>query len=313
MTFISRSAYLKPGSVGGTLIREVIAFLREQGVQLPIVSDILIATSAGSDSVALAHLLVHYGRKISPRTQISLLHINHRWRANESDQDAEFVRQLGEKWGVPVKIHTLDPPSELLKDSWEEYARIHRKKIYQNESQAGRLILTAHHADDFAETLLWRFCTGAIETHGGGICFSQGAEMRPFLKQRKSKIRDYLQEVGQDYREDKTNDSSRFMRARLRKEVIPHLGAIFPRWVDHLVQLGLKFQKTQTLGGFASDHSNSIETRERIEGLFQSEGIKARRPHWSQLLSGLENEEGRVRKMDLPGGWKLTLEKSTFK
>src|SRR4051812_45912614 len=88
-----QTPYPKPGPVGGRLIRTMIATLREAGVVLPITSDILCAVSGGADSLALAHLLAHYGRRIvpRPREQLTLLHINHGWRGRASNADARFV------------------------------------------------------------------------------------------------------------------------------------------------------------------------------------------------------------------------------
>src|SRR4051812_30738153 len=101
--------YPKPGPVGGRLIREVISFLKKQNFQLPITSHILIGVSGGSDSVGLAHLLSHFGRRIVSPSQITLLHVNHGWRGKESDLDEAFVKDLGNRWGVPVVTHKLKP------------------------------------------------------------------------------------------------------------------------------------------------------------------------------------------------------------
>src|SRR4051794_22839086 len=87
---LPKSFVRKPGPTGGALIRTVVGFLRQFQIQLPIDSHILIAVSGGADSVGLAHLLVHYGRRVIDRSKIRLLHINHGWRADESDQDEDF-------------------------------------------------------------------------------------------------------------------------------------------------------------------------------------------------------------------------------
>src|SRR6185437_14954045 len=88
--------YPKPGPVGGRIIRQVIADLRKAGLDLPITSDILIAVSGGSDSMALAQLVLRYGRRISAPGKIGLLHVNHGWRGKASLKDEQHVRKFAE-------------------------------------------------------------------------------------------------------------------------------------------------------------------------------------------------------------------------
>ena len=109
------SRYPKPKEVGGHLIRRLVAFLREMEVQLPLTSHILIAISGGIDSVALAHLISHFGRRIVDKKQITFLHINHGWRGEESDQDELFIRDLSHQWKIPLIVHQLHQKEELLK------------------------------------------------------------------------------------------------------------------------------------------------------------------------------------------------------
>src|SRR5690242_13334001 len=116
----SSPPYPKPGAVGGKLIREVVQFLKEQGVRLPIDSDILIGVSGGSDSVALAHLLLKYGRRILSPKQVAILHINHGWRGSESDEDEAFVKALGVRFRVPVHVEKGTPPKTGSGKSWED-------------------------------------------------------------------------------------------------------------------------------------------------------------------------------------------------
>jgi tRNA(Ile)-lysidine synthase len=121
--------YPQPGPVGGRLIREVIALLKDHQISLPLNSHILIASSGGLDSTALGLLISKYGRRIAHKGGMSLLHINHGWRGVESDEDEQFVRGLGEQWGLPVIVRRMSelPPSESLGQSAEDLARRQRK------------------------------------------------------------------------------------------------------------------------------------------------------------------------------------------
>ena len=193
--------YPKPGPVGGRLIRAVVGTLRGAGLLLPITSDILCAISGGADSMSLAHLLVRYGRRVVDHDRLKLLHVNHGWRGRESDADARFVMAAAREWGIPFLLRKGTPPSGT-KDSWEAHARAERKKFF---AEFGGPILTAHHADDLAETVLWRILTGAARTHGGGIAVRHENELRPLLGVRKADLKAYLKEEGLSWREDSTS------------------------------------------------------------------------------------------------------------
>lgn len=294
-----RKKYLKPGEQGGRLIRRCISLLRQQGLKLPITSDILIATSGGPDSVALAHLLVHFGRRVVSRDQIHLLHVNHHWRDEESDGDERFVRYLGEVWKVPVIFRHLDPPQLREGESWEELARSGRKLIYQEESQkiGDALIFTGHQADDLAETLVWRFFTGALDSHGGGIYVRHGSEVRPLLTTRKAELIHYLQEVNQGYCIDATNGSGRFLRSRMRKVLMPEVERLFPKAVDHLIRGAFEYQQQEDMKK-ADLTSSAKETQDLQISVYKQSGIKLRRAHWNQVKEGKE--------VSLPKGWRLT-------
>lgn len=300
--------YPKSGPLGGTLIRKVISFLKSQQLCLPISSHILIAISGGIDSVGLAHLIVHFGRRIVPREKITLLHINHGWRGKESDEDEEWVKSLAAQWGVPIEVKRLSGPPQNG-DSWEESARNARQKIFRELAQNNPLIFTAHQADDLAETLLWRLCTGTAETHGGGISFRHGSEIRPFLKIRKNEILHYLQEVGQSYREDSTNQSQRFLRAKMRSSLMPELERIFPRAVEHLGAVALKAQ-TQ-IAEFPDKEEELL-----LKWVIGAAGLKARRAHFALIHEKLEKlvaNESWSGEIHLPNNWKLIRERSNQK
>lgn len=238
--------YPKPGPIGGTLLRRAVALLRRAGVELPLAnSDILIALSGGPDSVALARLLVRYGRRIAPRGALGLLHLNHGWRKEGAKKDEIFVRALARRWDVPLEVIRLPPPREAYAkgESWEARARALRQEVYKRMAAAGARIFTAHHADDLAETVLWRLLTAGRAGALGGIAVTTNAgEVRPLLTTRKWEIVGFLREEGLQWRDDESNHDERFLRARLRARVMPELEKIFPRGVARLTELALAAQ-----------------------------------------------------------------------
>jgi tRNA(Ile)-lysidine synthase len=306
-----KQAYPRPGEVGGRLIRELISFHRlQKGPALPLTSHILIAVSGGIDSMALAQLLVKYGRRVGGRKQIRLIHINHRWRGAESDADESFVRQFARNSGVGFTVVRLKAPhGEATGESLEAKARNSRKKIFERLSQKYQApVFTAHHADDLAETMIWRLLTGSAETHGGGIRFQHGAELRPLLRTRKETLRAFLEEEGIKWREDRTNHEGRFLRSKLRQEAMPALEGLFPRMVERLVEQALQAQRAIPFSGQQSGFDLSY--------LFQAAGLDLRRNH----ITFLKELERRVNEGDsksgewnLPEGWKLRWEGASKK
>ena len=232
--------YPKPRQSGGMLIRQVIRAFRGLGMKLPLTSDILIASSAGLDSTALAHALIKYGKRVGAKEQMILLHINHGWRGAESDQDAQFVKELAQKLQVRCEVVKLRGKPQAG-ESWEAWARNARQRVYLQMSRRyyGAPVITAHHRDDLAETVLWRVFSGGKAMIQAGIHPKVGVEIRPLLACGKDLLQGYLEEEGQAWREDRTNHESRFLRAQIRQELMPRLKKVFPDATQKLIELGI--------------------------------------------------------------------------
>jgi tRNA(Ile)-lysidine synthase len=280
------------------MIREVIRFLRSQGLTLPLNSSlsshILLAVSGGPDSLALAHLLIRYGRRVAPRESLRILHVNHGWRGAESDADERLVRDFAKKMGVPISVKRCKPPIDTGR-SLEELAREHRKSFFEKMARKyDGQVFTAHHGDDLAETVLWRIMTGALKTHGGGISFRHGCELRPFLTLRKDDIYAYLNEEGLSWSVDRTNHEGRFLRSRIRLELLPVLKSVFPQAAEHLMKIGFDAQRELPVENSAANVLLQIaETQGQI---------RTRRAHRKMVQS-------KAAEIHLPEGWKLTCER----
>jgi tRNA(Ile)-lysidine synthase len=272
----------------------MIKTLREAGIQLPISSYIHCAVSAGSDSMALALLLARYGRRVVGEGGVRLIHVNHGWRGAESEGDAAFVKAFAQRLKVPIKMVRLKTPRNVEGESLEAWARTERKEAFRKIS-GGEPVLTAHHADDLAETLLWRLFTGQSATHGGGIAVVHEQhglkQIRPLLRIRKEELQEFLIEEGQAWREDRTNHEGRFLRSRMRQVLMPEIQKIFPRAIEHLVEAGLRAQrKTQ-----------KQEEQAPLERVLRAEGLRLKREHLERLYSARWQGE-----VSLPNGWKLS-------
>lgn len=222
-------------------MRALVRGFKDLKLQLPLTSHILCGISGGSDSVALGVALARYGRRIVPAAKIRFVHVNHGWRGAESDADEAFVRRLAQTLEVPlVVVRARERPAPG--ESWEDHARRLRLAAFDRTARelGCRYVVTAHTGDDLAETRLWRLFTGKWETHGEGILSRHGNQLRPLLQIRKHELQAFLREEGIEWREDSTNHEGRFLRSKMRQELLPAIERIFPRAVSHLMQLAPK-------------------------------------------------------------------------
>ncbi|OPL17580.1 MAG: hypothetical protein AVO35_09100 [Candidatus Aegiribacteria sp. MLS_C] len=190
---------------------------------LPEGSSVVAAVSGGSDSVALLRLLQRFASHMG--WKVMVLHVDHGARPGSPD-DAEFVRGLASGAGLPFVLRKLQPPES---GSLEDHFSRERRRIYGSCCEDGSLVATGHTADDRAETLVMRLLEGAGLRGLGGMDYIGGGPVRrPLLDLTRAGLREYLEEMGQEWREDPTNAGKDFLRNRIRQEVMPVLEAISP-------------------------------------------------------------------------------------
>jgi tRNA(Ile)-lysidine synthase len=195
---------------------------------------VLVAVSGGADSVALLHTL----RRLAPdlRLWLSVLHVDHGLRP-EAGADAEFVDALCRAWAVPVRVARV---TVTARGSVEAAARAARYAALSREAAriSADRIAVGHTADDQAETVLMRILQGAGLRGLAGIPPRRGRIIRPLIEIRHADIVAELESVGSAWRQDASNRDPRFLRARLRHQLIPHLCATYnPAVVDGLVRV----------------------------------------------------------------------------
>ena len=199
-------------------------------------SKILIAISGGVDSVILAYLCKQLN------LNIALAHCNFNLRGAESDADEDFVFELAKDWNVEVFIENFDTKQFAIdkKVSTQMAARTLRY-FWFNElaSQLGYdYILTAHHADDNFETFLINLSRGTGLDGLLGIPSTNENIARPLLPYKRVTIEKYAKRQKLKWQEDSSNSSTKYLRNKLRHDVIPILKGINP-------QLLQNFEKTQ--------------------------------------------------------------------
>ncbi len=195
----------------------------------------LLALSGGPDSIALFHLL----RGVDFSFEVA--HIDHSWRP-ESSKEAETLQALCLKYHLTFHLHTLAPPEG---GNLEDKARGERLAFFRRLCKQRELrgVFLAHHADDQAETVLKRVLEGASLPKLRGLApvkEVQGLALhRPLLTTRKKELLEWLEKRGYHYFEDGTNRDPRFLRGRLRHEILPSLSKQFGKQVStSLCRLG---------------------------------------------------------------------------
>ena len=189
-------------------------------------SKLLIAISGGLDSVVLTHLCHKLG------FHIALAHCNFNLRGNESDADEDFVLQLAENLELEVFVERFD--TELYakenKCSIQMAARELRYTWFAELAEQLKFdyILTAHHADDNLETFIINFTRGTGLEGLKGIPEVNDKFVRPLLSFSSKDIETYAQENNMKWRDDSSNRSVKYLRNKLRHEVIPILKEINP-------------------------------------------------------------------------------------
>ncbi len=187
---------------------------------------LLIAISGGLDSVVLTHLCKQVN------FEISLAHCNFNLRGTESDSDEAFVLDLANNLDLEVFIESFETETyaQNNKLSIQMAARELRYNWFQDLAQQLDFdyILTAHHADDNLETFLINLTRGTGLDGLKGIPEINKNIVRPLLKFTREDIEVYAKKNSIKWREDSSNASTKYLRNKLRHDVIPVLKAINP-------------------------------------------------------------------------------------
>ncbi|WP_456437676.1 tRNA lysidine(34) synthetase TilS [Psychroserpens sp.] len=194
-------------------------------------SKLLIAVSGGLDSVVLAQLC-H-----ALKFDITLAHCNFKLRGKESDLDENFVLKLGDKLDVEVFVENSDTETyaETEKLSIQMAARELRYNWFFDlaENLNFDYILTAHHADDNLETFLINLTRGTGLNGLTGIPEINENIVRPLLSFTRDQLEIYVNENNIKWREDSSNASDKYLRNKLRHQVIPHLKEVNPEMLQN--------------------------------------------------------------------------------
>ena len=181
-----------------------------------------VAVSGGADSVCLLYVLVELRARWDLR--LSVLHLNHNLRGEESRADAEFVRELAARLGLAAVLSEADIAATV--DNLEQAARDARLAFFRETMRTGPLdrVALGHTRSDQAETVLYRFLRGAGTAGLAGIRpVTVDGLIRPLLEVDRAEVERFLRERAIPWRDDSTNASRVFARNRIRHELLPQL------------------------------------------------------------------------------------------
>jgi len=305
---------------------------------------VLVAVSGGLDSSALAHALLEIaGEKC---LKVSIGHVNHGLRGEESEADQAAVFELADQLGVPALCRQIEPEqlrvgcSSRARPTLQEAARkLRYRALREMIVEAGcEHLATAHNANDQTETVLLRVFRGSGPDGLGGIPerSADGVVVRPLLRVSRPAIEAYAAERKISWREDRSNRSVAYARNRLRLRWLPGLTGDFNDQLLMAVGNLAEAQRrdSEWIGALVEREAATRFTpegcwlRTRAEGWDElPEALARRLARWGLRRCGGERDATRVHlermlgflrtahsgaRLELPGGARLERDREGF-
>jgi len=195
---------------------------------------ILLAVSGGMDSVVMTELFHLAG------FNYGIAHCNFQLRGEDSEQDEKFVADLAGRYKAPFyskRFPTLQTAAKKgisIQMAARELRYEWFREILTDENY--NYVATAHHLDDQAETLFINMMrsTGIAGFHG--ILPKHGNLIRPMMFTNRSTIENFVKDYSISFREDKSNNETKYLRNKIRHEIFPVLREIDPGFTEHLTE-----------------------------------------------------------------------------
>lgn len=187
---------------------------------------LLLAISGGIDSMVMLDLFRKSG------FEIAIAHCNFQLRGQESNEDQAFIEKYSKENSIPLFVTQFDTKAfaEDFKLSIQVAARELRYKWFYEllESHHYDYVITAHHADDNIETFLINLSRGSGLEGFTGIPIQNDKTIRPLLDFGREEILNYARQHAIKWREDSSNASDKYLRNKIRQEIVPVLKSLNP-------------------------------------------------------------------------------------
>ena len=218
---------------------------------------VILMVSGGADSMALLHMTATEpidlgdgaGLTRVAQERLHVLHVNHLLRGADADADQHFVQEICDSLGIPCTVLRVDV-AKLAQERDGNVEEIGRRVRYdaarelaqklcaeQGVSRQKAKILTAHTADDRAETFMMNVMRGSGMSGLASIPRHRGLIYRPLLDYTHDQLKDWLKARGLDWHEDATNTDTHYLRAYMRHNVLPLLKARNPMLVQTVCKI----------------------------------------------------------------------------
>ena len=218
---------------------------------------VILMVSGGADSMALLHMAATEpldlgdgaGLARVAKERLHVLHVNHLLRGEDADADQHFVQDACDSLDIPCTVLRVDV-AKLAQERDGNVEEIGRRVRYdaarelaqklcteQGVSRQKAKILTAHTADDRAETFMMNVMRGSGMSGLASIPRHRGLIYRPLLDYTHDQLKDWLEARGLDWHEDATNTDTHYLRAYMRHNVLPLLKARNPMLVQTVCKI----------------------------------------------------------------------------
>lgn len=248
----------------------------------------ILMVSGGADSMALLHMAVTEpldlgdgaGLAHIAKERLHVLHVNHLLRGADADADQHFVQETCDSLGVPCTVLRVDV-AKLAQERDGNVEDVGRRVRYdaarelaqklcteQGVSRQKAKILTAHTADDRAETFMMNVMRGSGMSGLASIPRHRGLIYRPLLDYTHDQLKDWLKARDLDWHEDATNTDTHYLRAYMRHNVLPLLKARNPMLVQTVCKIAdLMADEDDYLEGKAARKLRQITLRKSESSL----------------------------------------------
>jgi tRNA(Ile)-lysidine synthase len=207
----------------------ILGILQSHGVKAE--SNVIVAVSGGADSMALLSA-VH-----SLPFSCIAAHVNYGLRGKESDGDEECVRSFCASRNIHLEVSRVNEQDwETTAGSTQEAARKMRYAWFEQlrVKHGAAAILTAHHANDQTETMLYQFVRGGAGKSVFGMAEKSGYVIRPLLAVTKVRVMQYIEENAIAWRQDSSNETTHYARNVVRHEWMPLIEQMNPTIHDNI-------------------------------------------------------------------------------
>ena len=249
---------------------------------------VILMVSGGADSMALLHMAATEPLDLGDgaglvrvaKERLHVLHVNHLLRGADADADQHFVKETCDSLGIHCTVLRVDV-AKLAQERDGNVEEIGRRVRYdaarelaqklcaeQGVSRQKAKILTAHTADDRAETFMMNVMRGSGMSGLASIPRHRGLIYRPLLDYTHDQLKDWLKARGLDWHEDATNTDTHYLRAYMRHNVLPLLKARNPMLVQTVCKIAdLMTDEDDYLEGKAARKLRQITLRKSESSL----------------------------------------------